>query len=178
MRRLFLIGIAACSLVLGAAPAAQASNPDGRRISFSGTDTDTDFCGTGETVHISFTVSGREFLSPNGGAEYVNVSHGTVTFTSETATVINHFAGRFTDVIVSGDPEGIHVHEFTNIGLPEQLRLEHGGVITLDAGSITFRDTFNGDQFLSEEVIFNGPHPEAESNFELFCDVIPGALGL
>lgn len=180
MRRTLLAGIAISCLVLGAPTAAQAANPDVQRIDDSGTFTDNDFCGTGQTVEGTFTVKGVEFLSPNQEVDYANVTSGTVTLTNPLTgtTVINHFAGRFT-VTSFGDPDGIHIEELTNIGLPEQYRLENGRVITLDAGKIVFRDTFDGDQLVSEEILVNqGPHPQAESQFELFCDVIPGALDL
>jgi hypothetical protein len=180
MRRTLLAGIAIGCLVLGAPTAAQAANPDVQRINDSGTFTDENFCGTGETIEGTFTVKGVEFLSPNQEVDYANVTSGKVTYTNpETGTtVVNHFAGRFT-FRSFGDPDGIHYEELTNIGLPEQYRLENGRVITLDAGKIVFLETFNGDQFVSEQILLNqGPHPQAESQFELFCDVIPGALDL
>jgi hypothetical protein len=34
----------------------------------------------------------------------------------------------------------------------------------------------NTGDFISEEVILKGPHPEADSDFELFCEVVTGAL--
>jgi len=157
---------------------AQAASPEPVRFSDSGSDIDTNFCGTGETVYWTFSVRGVEFLSPNGAPEYANVIHGVATLTYGDTTLVNRFAGRFTEVIVSGDPEGIHTHAFTNIGLPELWKYERGGVITLDAGTISFLVTSNGDEFISEEIVFNGPHPQAESGFELFCELIPAALGI
>jgi hypothetical protein len=60
-----VIGIAVAARVLGAAPAAQAANPDvNRRIEIGGY-VDPDFCGTGQAVDVSFTVQVVEFLSPN-----------------------------------------------------------------------------------------------------------------
>jgi len=80
---------------------------------------------------------------------------------------------------ISGDPEGIHTHELTTKGLPELFRTDHGGVLIRDAGYIVFHEVDNGDEFISSEIVVDrGPHPEAESDFTLFCDVIPGALGL
>jgi len=32
-------------------------------------------------------------------------------------------------------------------------------------------------EFISSETIVKGPHPEADSDFTLFCEVISGALG-
>ena len=47
-----------------------------------------------------------------------------------------------------------------------------------DAGHITFRDTLDGEELLSSEIVVNkGPHPEADSDFELFCEVTTEALG-
>ena len=44
---------------------------------------------------------------------------------------------------------------------------------------IVFHDTFNGDEFVSGEIVVDkGPHPDAESDFVLFCDVMTNALGL
>jgi hypothetical protein len=178
MRRfVFLVGIAVSLLVLGVGPAAQAASPIPTPFADSGDDVDTDFCGTGETVQIHYSFKGVEFLEPKN-ANYAHVAHGVATFTYGDVTLVNRFASRFTDVTVSGDEEGIHTHEFTTLGLPELWKFEHGGVITLDAGSITFIELFDGDEFISGDVVIRGPHPQAESDFELFCQVIPEALGI
>jgi len=48
-----------------------------------------------------------------------------------------------------------------------------------DAGLIVFATTFEGDEFISSEtVLVKGPHPEAESDFALFCEVVTEALGI
>ena len=109
------------------------------------------------------------------------MTRGFVTLTSPDTglSVTLRWANRFTDVVISGDEEGIHTHRFTVMGLPEQYRLPNGGVITLDAGLIVFENVFEGEEFVSGEITFvAGPHPNAESDFELFCQVIPEALGL
>jgi hypothetical protein len=64
-------------------------------------------------------------------------------------------------------------------GLPEKIQTANGPILLRDAGIITFADTFDletGD-FISTEIVVNkGPHPEADSDFTLFCDVISEAL--
>lgn len=87
--------------------------------------------------------------------------------------------GRFLDAVVAGEEEGTQTFVFTAIGLPEKFQIEGGGVITRDAGRISFLVTVdeNGD-VVSEEVISRGPHPQADSDFELFCQVVPEALGI
>ena len=63
-------------------------------------------------------------------------------------------------------------------GLPEKIQTANGPVLLRDAGIITFMDTFDLDtgEFISSDVIIKGPHPEAESDFTLFCEVITEAL--
>ena len=64
-------------------------------------------------------------------------------------------------------------------GLPEKIQTAQGAVLLRDAGIITFADTFDLEtgEFISSETIVNkGPHPEADSDFTLFCEVISGAL--
>jgi hypothetical protein len=168
-------------LVLGSAPAAQAANPDvNRRIEIGGY-TDPDYCGTGHTVEVSFTVLVVELLSPNQDVNVVQVDQGRFTLINPDngATVENHFAARYTDVLVSGNPEGIHTIEYTSIGLNEQLRLENGRVLSLDAGYLAWQDTFDGDQWLFGGIVVSkGPFPDAESDCAIFCELTSTALGL
>lgn len=176
-----LIGIAVAALVLGAAPGAQAASPDVDRHTDVGGFTDPDYCGTGQTVDVGFEVHVVEFLSPNQAVDASGVLQGTFTLTSpETgATVTNHFAGPYSEHLASGDPAGIHTIEYVEHGLTEQLRLENGRVLSLDAGYLAWRDTFDGDQWLVGEITINkGPHPDADSDFALFCELTSTALGL
>jgi hypothetical protein len=64
-------------------------------------------------------------------------------------------------------------------GLPEKIQTNNGPVLLRDAGFVTFADTFDLEtgEFISSEVIVNnGPHPDLDSDFTLFCDVITEAL--
>ena len=46
-----------------------------------------------------------------------------------------------------------------------------------DAGYIVFRVTFDGDTFVGSEIVVNkGPHPQADSDFELFCQIMQWVL--
>jgi hypothetical protein len=50
---------------------------------------------------------------------------------------------------------------------------------TRDAGLIVLRSTFDGDELIDQEILVDkGPHPAAESDFELFCEIMPEALGI
>jgi len=71
-------------------------------------------------------------------------------------------------------------------GIPERIKTSDGKVLTKDVGRIVFATVWdaNGtpddrgdDEFISEEIIFEaGRHPEAESGFERFCEVVVPAL--
>jgi hypothetical protein len=159
---------------------ALSANPDIHHFRDAGTDTDADFCGTGRTVNIAFDIRGTEFLDRKQGDFKVTV-RGTLLFTNplNSNTVIEHFAQQYLETTVSGDPSGLHTVYSTTKGLPELLRTKRGGVLTRDTGYIAFNTTFDGDEFISNEIVINrGPHPEADSDFELFCEVMTTALEL
>jgi hypothetical protein len=172
--------VGAAFVTVVAAPGALAADQQHNHFRDIGTDVDPDFCGTGQQIDIAFNVLVNEWLAPNK-ADFKTTASGTVTFTNPLTgdTVINRFAGPTTVVNVSGDPEGIHEVLVTVTGLPELIKLAHGGVLIRDAGYVLLRQTYDGEEFLSSEiVVLHGPHPDLESDFELFCQVVPEALGI
>jgi hypothetical protein len=76
----------------------------------------------------------------------------------------------------------VHTEEWSFIGLGELVRAEHGGVLTRDAGYLVIRLLLNGDQFPPiqpfEIVVNKGQNPDAETDYNLFCEVTTSALGL
>jgi hypothetical protein len=64
-------------------------------------------------------------------------------------------------------------------GLPERIQTANGPVLLRDAGFVTFADTFDleTNEFISSEITVNkGPHPDLDSDFTLFCEVLSEAL--
>ncbi|MDQ3858451.1 MAG: hypothetical protein M3327_08405 [Actinomycetota bacterium] len=147
-----------------------------------GTDVDTDFCGTGKTVDIAFNVRVNLWHLPEDPRDFAKLTQsGKVTFTNPEngRTVRITFAGRVRNTIVSGDPLGVHTHVYTTIGLAEKIQTLHGRVLLRDAGLIVERITFDENgEVIDYEATWKGPHPEAASDFELFCQVTTRALGL
>ena len=167
-------------LALAATPVALGAGQQHNRFHDVGTDVDPDFCGTGQAIDIAFDVQGNEFEAPHK-ADFKSIATGTVTFTNPATgdVVIQRFAGPIWDTLISGDPEGIHVDESTVKGLPELFKTPHGGVLTRDAGYLVVRNTFDGDEFISSEIVLDkGPHPDIEGDFELFCELTTEALGI
>jgi hypothetical protein len=175
-----------CAFLLAAVLAPTSANaivtgPPDERFRDVGTDVDTDFCGTGETVNVAFNVRVNLWVLPEDPEDFAKLTQsGKVTFTAENGNSVRiTFAGQVTNAIVSGDPNGVHTHAFTTKGLPEKIQTVHGPVLTRDAGLIVERLTFaaNGD-VINYQATWKGPHPEAASDFELFCEVMTDALAL
>jgi len=180
MRRFALVVGIVVALGLGAVPSAGAANPGVIHFTFTESFTDGDFCGTGQAVDTSISVKGTEFLAPNQPVDSRNVTQVNVVYTNpqNDATVLRHAAGPVSDTIISGDPQGVHTLEITVRGLSGLLRTADG-VVLLGAGYLVLHEVFNGEEFVSREVVVSkGPHPNAESDLVLFCDVTTDALGL
>lgn len=180
MRRFVLVVGIVVAVALGSMPSAVAANPEVNRFTITDSFTENNFCGSGQAVDVSITVKGTEFLAPNQPVDYRNVAETTVVYTNPEngATVVRHAAGPVSQTIVSGDPEGVHTVELVVSGLSGLLRTADGAVL-LGAGYIVFRETFNGEEFISREILIDrGPHPNLESDLAFFCEVMTDALGL
>jgi hypothetical protein len=87
-------------------------------------------------------------------------------------------AGQITATALIDEEAGTITFVTTFKGLPEKIQTPQGPVLLRDAGVITFADTFDletGD-FISTDVVIKGPHPDAESDFEAFCEVVTDAM--
>jgi hypothetical protein len=175
-----LIAAGLTVLAAVAAPGAVGAGQQHDRFHDVFTDVDEDFCGTGQQIDIAVDVTGNLWDAPHKG-DFKQTASGTVTLTNPLTgdTAINRFAGPTWVVNISGDPEGDHVQEVTVAGLPERWKLAHGRVLIRDAGYVVLRQTIEDDEVVENEVlVIHGPHPDLESDFELFCEVLPGALGI
>jgi hypothetical protein len=87
-------------------------------------------------------------------------------------------AGQVTGTAIVDEEAGTITFVTTFKGLPEKIQTAQGPVLLRDAGVITFIDTFDleTEELISSDVVIKGPHPEAESDFEAFCEVVTGAL--
>jgi hypothetical protein len=105
----------------------------------------------------------------------------TQTFTAAASgkSIVFHVAQQFTgnDQPIDNGKTVTFVGTFK--GLPEQIRLANGRVLTRDAGRVTITRVFDKttnalvSQTISGE---KGPHPDLDSGFEVFCNVIVPAL--
>jgi hypothetical protein len=182
-RYLFLLAllvslVAALAIVPGTALGAK---PEIFHTHFLDTEEDADLCGITVDVVAEGVFTDKAFFDNEGNiVRFMSTASANVTFTAENGkSVIVQNAGQFTDVEPLIDEEAGTITFVTTFkGLPEKIQTAQGPVLLRDAGVISFLDTFDletGD-FISSDIIIKGPHPEAESDFTLFCEVITGAL--
>ncbi len=151
------------------------------------TTTDDDLCGIPVTTHVEGVQNGIVRLDKAGNtlfkvSGFVNV---TWTNTATNLSVSNLTSGMFRDIEVVENPDGTTTIFYENVGIPERLQTPDGTVLVKDVGRIVFADTFDfgdpdnpdDDVFISSEIVsIAGPHPEADADFELFCEVVVDAL--
>jgi len=139
--------------------------------SFSG-----EICGI--SVDIKLVVTDNFFLY--GDDSFKDTSSAMQTFTNPAngKSVVLSSAGNVQGTALIDEQAGTITFVTTYRGLPEKIQTAHGAVLLRDAGVISFADTFDiaTGEFLGSEVTVKGPHPEADSGFVLFCEVITGAL--
>jgi hypothetical protein len=179
-KRLAVVGVAVAVVALViASHAAVAAEPGIIHFEFSGTFTDPDFCGTGETVNVAVAEHGTLFTDPNRpGVDESLTLEGRTVFTNPLNgdTVVIHFAGARENVF-PGDPGRVIE---TDIGLRTQLVHQGpGGLLTRDAGYVVVDFTFS---IVGGEIVLErGPHPFIEALVEgndTSCELLTGALGL
>jgi hypothetical protein len=148
---------------------------------FLDTEEDVDVCGITVDIVAEGVFTDKAFFDQEGNfVRFISTASAMSTLTAENGkSVIIQNAGQFTDVEPLVDEEAGTITFVTTFkGLPEKIQAEQGPVLLRDAGLITFMDTFDLEtgEFISSDVIVKGPHPEAESDFTLFCEVITEAL--
>jgi hypothetical protein len=166
-------------IALAAPAAALAGAPSHETI--RGTDVDPDFCGTGETVEISFKGALNEWPDGQAGHDYQAFGQISETWVNPAngATVVTSFSGGGTSTFVD-DGDGAFTWVTVRPGRPDSIRLKGGGgVLTQDVGMIVFYDHFDSDgEYIGTDVEFRGgPHPAVDPGYD-WCEVMTEALGL
>jgi hypothetical protein len=181
-RKLLYALLPAVVAVLSVLPAsALAAPPEVFHGHFFDTFEDVDVCGINVDVVSEGVFTDKIFFDNDGNfVRFMSTVSGRNTLTADNGkSVIIQFANQFTDVApIIDEAAGTITFMATNKGLPEKIKTPHGPVLLRDAGLITFVDTFDlaTFEFISSEIIVKGPHPEADSDFTLFCEVVSEAL--
>jgi hypothetical protein len=178
MRRLSALTALVGVLVL----ASVASTASGARLidRFHGTFSETfadNICGIDGTS----VVSGMDNIQVFADGTFKDQFRLNQVFTSAATgkSVLLFAANQFVGAGPIDNGDGTITFTSTYKGLPEMIKLPNGRVLSRDAGFVTFNDTFDATtgEFLGETISpENGPHPDLDSGFALFCDVIVPAL--
>jgi hypothetical protein len=176
----------AVGLALGSSPSAVAASPNASCNSpsaqvvsckFSNSFVDSDFCGTGQAVDLSFDGRFTVPLAPSPVNSWNNsTSDGVLTNSATGATVLIHSAYRFTETVISGDPNGVHTVQAVFAGAAEIIRDAHGGVTARDAGNLVVDAIFDGGDFVSAEIVSDNGGHSLFANGD--CNVLVAALGI
>jgi hypothetical protein len=135
---------------------------------------DIDFCGVVGNLHVV----GNQVITL-GDTTFKAAGQVTQTFTtSDGRTAVVQTAGTFTDTFTDNG-DGTITFVSTYKGLPEKISSHgQGGTALRDAGIISFITTIDlNTGEVTTEVVQHGPHPEADSDFTLFCTAFLEALG-
>ena len=179
MRRVLTPLALATMLVLLTAQAALAAKPVHEKFRIDETFSET-LCGVAVTTHLEIKGNVLHFEDRT-----IDVSQIRVTFTNAGGEWLELFATgpAFVTSELDGDIETVTIRQ---AGVQERLRSAEGITPAFDRGQITFQVTWDlndledpeDDVFLGFEILsVHGPHPEAESGFELFCEVVQDVLG-
>jgi hypothetical protein len=134
------------------------------------------FCGI--PVEVNFVSVDNFFLYADGSSKDTYSLRETITNPANGKTVTVSSAGQVVGQAIVNEQANTITFITTYKGLPEKIQTSHGPVLSRDAGLISFTSTFNlttGD-FISSTTTVNGPHPEADSDFALFCELITAEL--
>jgi hypothetical protein len=184
MKRLVSLLIASTLLVLTLAYPASARRVEGGSGQFDET-LDEVVCGVPVTTHSVGRFSFLVKEIPGNSLPLFQEAHSfRVTWTKADGDSLNLFvAGLSNDVSIVQNEDGTTTFTFAESGIPEMIRDSEGNVVTKDVGRIVFADTWDLSDpenpiFISGGVVsVAGPHPEADSDFALFCEIFVAELG-
>jgi hypothetical protein len=183
-----LSAVLACGLLLAMVQPAAAKLIDRSHEHIVLTIPDDEVCGVPVTTTIDFIANDQERLAKTGFPLFKSTGRGTVTWTNpETGkSVTLSFAGASKDLTVVDNGDGTITLRTALTGVQEKIRLSDGTIVTMDVGRVVVVAVldYNGtptntedDVFISQTIeSFSGPHPDLESDFALFCEVVVAGL--
>jgi hypothetical protein len=181
-RTLFVASLVAAAAAVAVPAVARGEPPDRFHARFSDTVEDVDVCGINVDIFAEGVFTDLVFFDNDGNFDrFMSTSSGKQTLTADNGkSVVIQFSQQYSETEpIIDEAAGTITFVYSYKGLPEKISTPQGPVILRDAGLITFADTFDLDtgEFISGEIVVNrGPHPDADSDFVLFCEVITAAL--
>jgi hypothetical protein len=182
IRHAAVAAVAGFGLVVGLVSPASAGKPEQNHEHVFFVDEDQDVCGINVDVVVDVRFNDKVFFDADGNfVRFMGTVSGSNTFVNDAGeSVVVSFAGLSRETESIDQTAGTITFHTSVRGLPEKISTPHGPVLTRDAGLISFVNVFDlaTEELISSEVIVDhGPHPEAESDFTLFCEIIISELG-
>ena len=179
-----LIAAAVSMLLVGAVVPARAAS-DVSHDRWDDVFVEPAFCGSRTvTIHDVGHGTTRAYESDEGFPLFAGTVRATVTFTDTDGDAVrSDVAGQTRDLSVTNNGDGTITVVTAITGKAERLRGDDGSRLSMDVGRLVFANVlhFNGttdpsdDEFISGSIVdVAGPHPNADSDFTLFCDVVLG----
>jgi hypothetical protein len=184
MNRFSLVAVAVAVALLaplGVTASAQAQLVDRSHEHITGT-SEVQICGLDLVSTVDFVTNEQERIARSGFPLFQLIANGTQTFTNPDTgkSITNQFVGVvFKDLSVTDNGDGTITLRTASAGLPEKLVLPDGTIDNKDVGRVVVVSVLDydgtptdaeDDTILSQSVVFQAGHfPDADSNFELFC---------
>jgi hypothetical protein len=164
-----VIGLAVPATALAAKPVAQFH--DHFTESFPG-----ELCGI--AVDVQLVVTDNFFVYADGSFKDTSSFKATFTNPVTGGSVMINSAGLVRDASIIDETAGTITFVTSFLGLPERIQLPRGPILLRDAGFATFTTTFDlvTGELLEDSIVLHGPHPEAESDFALLCELVVPVL--
>jgi hypothetical protein len=183
-----LSALLACGLVLVMVRPAAAQLIERSHDHIVATIPGDEVCGVPVTTTIDIIANDQERLAKSGFPLFKDTGRGTITWTNPAngKSVTNFFSGTSMDLTVVDNGDGTITLRTAVTGVPEKITLADGRIATMDVGRVVFVTVldYNGtptdtddDVLISQSIeSISGPHPELQSDFALFCQVVVPAL--
>ena len=153
MRRFALVVGIVVALGLGAVPSAVAANPGVNHFTTESF-TDSDFCGTGQPVDTSISVKGTEFCIPTSRSTPATSPRSTSsTRTLRTAPPSAGTPPGRSPTRSSRATRRVCTRSRPPSGGCPGCSAPPDGVVLLGAGYLVLHEVFNGDEFVSREIV-------------------------
>jgi hypothetical protein len=172
----------AAAVAGGALPAvAHADPPQHFHNPFDETFEDVDVCGTNGDIHVQGHLNLWLRSDNQGNVNFEATREETDTFTADNGkSIVSTVKGRYAETVpVNDEAAGTTSYDFTVRGQWQTLRTPHGPAVLKDVGLITIAGVFDlqtGETISLDVLVSHGPHPQADSDFTIFCDVFTEAL--
>ncbi len=188
--RLVLVAVAGvCGVLIAAAQPASAQLVERSHQHIVLTIPDDEVCGIPVVTTVDFIDNELERLARSGFPLFQGTGNATVTWTNPDngRSMVNQFRGlNFKDLTATDNGDGTLTLRTAVAGMPERISMPDNTVVTMDVGRVVFVNVidYNGtptnvddDETIASDIeSVSGPHPDLESDFELFCSVVSAGL--